>query len=116
MENQTNDTQPLNNNPVSAPEMPPVIPPSQLGNQMPVVASAKKINPLFFVVVAVIIVVGAIAWWYVGQMAPEPVVQEQPKINQEARQDALIGNEINQVDLGNMDADLQQIDADLNSL
>lgn len=76
----------------------------------------KKFNFLLWVLIAALVAIGALTWWYLNQMSPEPVLTEQPKINQEARQDILINNEIQDIDLGNIDKEFESIDKDLNSL
>ncbi|MBI2064793.1 MAG: hypothetical protein HYT62_01925 [Candidatus Yanofskybacteria bacterium] len=94
--------------------------PSQgMSGQMPSVSQAtmKKKNYLFPITVLVLIAVGAFTWWYIGQMNDEPVVIEQSKTNQDAREDALINQALGGVDAGgNLDAEFQAIDTDLNSL
>lgn len=58
-----------------------------------------------------------VVWWYITQMRVEaPVTGGQPQTNQEAREDTILDNEIQQTDLGNLDAEFESIDNDLNSL
>ena len=92
--------------------------PSADSGQMPSTSqmSMKKKSPLFLVIVLVLVAVGAFAWWYVGQMNDEPVVVSQPQVNQDAREDIEINKELGEIDLGNLNAEFQAIDTDLNSL
>src|SRR3989338_2169981 len=53
--------------------------------------------------------------FYIDQMVVEMVVR-QPVLNQEAREDALISNEVQDVDLGDLNTEFEDIDKDLNSL
>lgn|SRR3989344_3096670 len=78
--------------------------------------TTKKKSHLFLTVVLSLVAVGVFAWWYISQMSDEPVVVNPPKINQEAREDTQINAEIGGVDTGNLDAEFQAIDTDLNSL
>lgn len=57
-----------------------------------------------------------VIWWYVTQMRVEAPVAGQPQTNQEAREDAALNSEIEQTDLGDLDAEFKSIDSDLNSL
>jgi hypothetical protein len=57
-----------------------------------------------------------VIWWYVAKMKVEAPVTGQPQTNQEAREDAALSGEIQQTDLGNVDAEFESIDSDLNSL
>ena len=57
-----------------------------------------------------------VIWWYVAKMKVETPVVGQPQINQEAKEDAALSGEIQQTDLGNVDAEFESIDSDLNSL
>ena len=77
---------------------------------------ASKKSFLLWIIIAIALVVGAVIWWYVGQMAVEPIVQQQPDINQEARIDTMINKDIQSVDSANIDAEFKTIDADINSL
>lgn len=90
--------------------------PAQYQQSMQPTSKGKKPGPLFWFLIIAIVAVGVFIWWYLGQMSPEPALTEQPKINQEARQDALINNEIQNIDLGNIDKEFDSIDKDLNSL
>lgn len=94
----------------------PNVTPSQMPSmsQMPM----KKNNYLFPVTVGVLVTVGAFAWWYIGQMNNGPVAVNQPeiKINQDAREDALIIKSVGEVDMGNLDTEFQAVDSDINSL
>src|SRR3989344_8993439 len=57
-----------------------------------------------------------VVWWYVTQMKVEEPVVDQPQMNQEARENAVLNSEIQQTDLGNVDVEFESIDSDLNSL
>lgn len=87
---------------------------------MPGVSSSepakKGINPLFLLIVAGAVLVAGIAWWYISQMAGEPMVQQQATVNQEARQDMLINKDIQAIDSTNLDSEFKTIDNDINSL
>ncbi len=78
--------------------------------------TVKKGNYWFWIVVAIILVVGGLVWWYVGQMAVDAPIVGQPQINKEAREDMMISNDIQAVDPGNLDKEFMEIDKDLNSL
>ena len=101
-----------NLNPIQNPSVPPSMSSSQPLGAMP----AKKKSPLFLIVVVVILAFGALVWWYVSRMAVEPVVQLPPSQNQEVREDTLLNKEVQDTDLGNLDAEFQAVDSDLNSL
>ncbi|MDO8496676.1 MAG: hypothetical protein Q7S43_04495 [bacterium] len=76
----------------------------------------KHKNYLFLAIILVIGVVSFMAWWYINQMKVVVPVTNQPEVNQEAREDAVLNNEIQQTDLGDLDAEFKSIDSDLNSL
>ena len=76
----------------------------------------KKKNYWFWMVIAVILVVGGLAWWYVSSMAVDAPFVQQPQIDKEAREDAMISKDIEGTDSTNVDAEFQPIDKDLNSL
>jgi len=93
--------------------------PSQTAPQMPQmpVTGGKFGSKMLWVILGLSLVAGGLAWWYVNNMmAPKPFVQQGPVVDQEERQDTLIGNEIKEVDLGDLDKEFQEIDKDLNSL
>ena len=84
-----------------------------------VVETPTKKNWYWVVAVALImIVVGfSLAWWYMGQMnfnlSPVTGVRTpSPEENEEAQ----INESIESVDVGNLDVEFEEIDADLNSL
>ena len=83
---------------------------------MPQASMTKKSRSTFWITILALAAVGAFAWWYIGQMSDEPLVVNQPNINQEARQDTLISGQIQSVDMGDLDAEFKAIDTDLNSL
>lgn len=95
-------------NPAPMPVMPPM--PS-----MQDVPSKSKSIWLWVVILGALIVAG-VAWWYISQMAVEPLVQQEPAINQEARTDILINKEIQGAGAANIDSEFKAIDADINSL
>lgn len=101
--------------------MPPLNPPTGGGGpdpmgQMPQTPmSMKKKNPWFWMIIALVFVIGLAVWWYLGQNIPEPTVQ-QPQVNQEAREDIIIDRDINNADLGDINVEFKSIDSDLNSL
>ena len=70
----------------------------------------------FWIVIAIILASGGLAWWYVSQMGNDMPLVEQTQIDQEAREDAMISGEIQEADPGNVDAEFQAIDNDMNNL
>lgn len=80
--------------------------------QMPI----KKKGPWLWVIIGIAVAVAGLAWWYISQMAVESVGQQQPPVNQEAREDTMINKDIQEADLGNLDAEFQSVDSDMNSL
>lgn len=62
------------------------------------------------------IIILFVIWGYVTKMRVEAPVAGQPQTNQEAREDAVLNSEIEQTDLGDIDAEFKSIDSDLNSL
>ncbi len=62
------------------------------------------------------IIILFVIWGYVTQMKFETPVTGQPQTNQEAREDAALSGEVQQTDLGDIDAEFKPIDGDLNSL
>lgn len=75
----------------------------------------------FLVAVIIFLLAGAlIAWFYSRQMKFDFGInnQNKPKTpqEQEAREDVVIKNEIESVDVGDLDAEFNSIDSDLNSL
>lgn len=62
------------------------------------------------------IIILFVIWGYVTKMKVEAPVTGQPQTNQEAREDAALSSEIQQTDLGDIDAEFKPIDSDLNSL
>ena len=97
--------------------MPPTQP-SQPMDPAPIMpqVSEKKKSSWFLITIVIILAVGGFIWWYVGQMTDDSLVVEQPKIDKQAREDALISKDIEATDSGSMDAEFQSIDTDLNSL
>lgn len=92
--------------------MGPMPMPSMPMQQMP----ARGKSMWLWIVIAVVFVVAGVVWWYINQMVVEPVVQQQPPVNQEAREDIIIGNEIQAADSTDIDAEFKAIDNDINSL
>ena len=109
-------------NQIQNPNIPPMSsPPSgpaQPMNPIPSMPQAvpKKDNYWFWIVIAVILVVGALVWWYVNQMAIEAPTMGQPQINKEAREDIMMSNDIEGTDLGDLNKEFMEVDKDLNSL
>ena len=104
-------------NQIQNPNIPPPAdgPTGPTSPMMPQVSMKKK-GPWLWVIIGIVAAVAGLAWWYINNMTVQPVVQQQPVINQEAREDISIGNEIKETDLGNLDKEFQAIDSDLNSL
>ena len=104
-------------NQIQNPNVPPMPPPAggSMGQPMPTNAMKNK-RLWFWIVVAIVVAVGAVAWWYVSRMAVIPFISEQPQIDQEAREDAMISGDIQEADLGDLDKEFMDVDQDLNSL
>ena len=83
---------------------------------MPSSMPAKKKSMVLWIIIAAAVIVGAVAWWYINKMAPEPMVQQQPQINQEAREDVIIMGSIEEANSGNIDSEFKSIDNDINGL
>lgn len=83
---------------------------------MPPAASPKSQGMLLWIIIAIVVLAGSVAWWYLSRMmsSVEPVVQQQPQINQEAREDMLIDDDIQSANLGDLDMEFKSIDNDLN--
>lgn len=94
----------------------PNVTPTVLPNQSMSTGPIKKKSPLLWIILAVVVAAAGLAWWYISQMEAEPVVFDQPKINKEAREDTMISKDVQEVDLGNLDAEFKAMDSDLNSL
>lgn len=77
---------------------------------------AKSKSVWLWVVIAVVLVVAGVAWWYINQMTVEPVVQQGPSVNQEAREDMMINKDIQATDSTDVDSEFKAIDSDINSL
>ncbi len=110
-------------NQIQNPNMtPPVGGPGQVMGPTPPPATgivptpSKGKSMMLWVIVAIACVAAGVAWWYISQMSVEPVVQQQPAINQEAREDMKINQEIQNTDSANLDAEFKSIDNDINSL
>ena len=95
---------------------PPISGPMGPMPAMPGGMPGKKKSMWLWVIIAVAVAVAGAAWWYINRMVVEPVVQQQPAIDQEARKDMMIGKDIQAADSTNIDAEFQSIDSDLNSL
>ncbi len=77
----------------------------------------KKRNLWFWIVLVLIAFAGFGAWWYIGQQAPEPVVQApQTQNDQDAHQDAVTNNAINSVNLGDVNNEFKFSESDVNGL
>ena len=97
--------------PMSSSPSGPVQPMNPMPQTMP-----KKDNYWFWIVIAVILVVGGLVWWYVNQMTIEAPIMGQPQINKEAREDIMMSNDIEGTDLGDLNKEFMEVDKDLNSL
>ena len=99
----------------SMPQMPPMA-----GGSSPVMGipsrPMKKKIAWFWIIIAIILVIGGLAWWYVSQMAVEVPLVHQFQSDNDAREDALISRDIQETDTGNVDTEFQTVDKDLNSL
>jgi uncharacterized protein HemX len=84
--------------------------------QMPSMGAKRGSGKLLWIILALAVVAGGAAWWYIGQMGGSPLVVEQPKVDQDAHEDATLNGEIQSVDVGNLDAEFQPVDKDINSL
>lgn len=70
-----------------------------------------------WVSVAVAVVVAGLVWYFGTSQTGFPQLPiPTPTPQTEAQLDSQIGNEVENVDIGNLDAEFQGIDADLNSL
>ena len=106
--------------PMSPPPMQPS-PPQQTDGLSPVLGipttPMKKKSPWFIIIILVILAVGGLAWWYVTYVMEVDVsIVEQTQPNPEAREDAIISGQIQDVDSTNLDSEFQGIDKDLDSL
>lgn len=88
----------------------------QMPSSIPAKMGSKKGSNLFLFVVAVILVVGGLLWWYVSQMAVEAPAVQQVQVDQEAREDTLLDRDIQETDLGNLDKEFEAVDKDINGL
>lgn len=95
------------------PNVPPMTPPST-GGAMPAIPAKSK-SLWLWIIIAIAAAGAGLAWWYISQMAVEPVVQ-QPKVNQEVRDDTMISKDIQEADLGDLNMEFQAVDGDLNGL
>lgn len=78
--------------------------------------SPKKDGPHFLVAIIIIVVVGGLLLWYMTGIDFEeylPISVQRPNGQSSADQDV---KELDGVDVGDLDAQFQGIDADLNSL
>ena len=58
-----------------------------------------------------------VVWWYVRVMIlNEPMIDQQSLVNQDTRENAAISGSVENIDLGDIDAEFQSVDQDLNSL
>lgn len=101
----------LNQQSQNLPNISQTPPPSMQQQSVP-----KQSGYWFWIVVAIIIAFGGLAWWYVNQLVVEAPIIEQPQVNKEARQDFMIQNEIDEADPGNLDKEFMEIDKDINNL
>ncbi len=83
--------------------------------RMPQVGAKSKVSPLLWVVLVLALAGAGAAWWYINQMVVEPVVQA-PKIDQEAREDKLLSQEVQATDVGDVETEFKSVDGDINSL
>jgi uncharacterized protein HemX len=83
--------------------------------RMPQMASRPKVSPLLWVVLVLALAGAGAAWWYINQMVVDPIV-EAPKIDQEAREDKLLSQELQGTDVGDVEQEFQDVDKDINSL
>lgn len=83
----------------------------------PTVKMPMKKNYIILIVILIIAAIGFLVWWYVDQSKVQmPTVSKQPEVNKEAEEDVQLDAQIQQTDLGDLDAEFQPIDSDLNSL
>ncbi len=106
-------------NQMQNPNVPPMTPAGgqPMGPTPPMMPkmSMEKKGSWLWIIIGIAVAVAGLAWWYIGRMAVEPGVQ-QPQINKEAREDMIIGNDIQEASLGDLDMEFQAVDQDLNSL
>ncbi|MDP3697782.1 MAG: hypothetical protein Q8R55_07285 [Candidatus Taylorbacteria bacterium] len=110
-----------NQNPqMQNPNVPPMTPAGgqPMGPTAPMMSqmSMKKKGPWLWIIIGIAAAVAGVAWWYISQMAVEPVGQQPSPVNQEAREDTMLSKDIQEADLGDLDKEFQAIDNDLNSL
>lgn len=88
------------------------MPPIQSMPSMP----AKGRSMLMWVIIAIALVVTGVAWWYISQIEVEPMVQGQPNVDKEAREDMMINKDIQEADSVNIDSEFKTVDNDINTL
>jgi len=89
---------------------------SQLQNPTPLEVVEKHGHWTLATIVIVLSAFLFVTWWYVDQMDKAPLAQNQSASDQRAVEDAMLANEVGAIDAGNIDAEFQSIDQDLNSL
>lgn len=88
--------------------------PTPMPSMSPMAVKNKSI--WLWVVIVIALVVAGAAWWYINQTVVEPVVQQQPPINLEAREDITISKDIQSTDSVNLDSEFKTIDNDISGL
>ena len=95
----------------------PPNPLSQIPSDAPLTKEHRH-REYFYLAIAVILIAAGLIWWQIGKLTdesaiviptPRPTPEAQTEINN-------ISQDVQAVDMGNLNADFQQIDNDLNSL
>lgn len=92
------------------------IPSSSLPSQS--MNSYNQHKKLYFIIaIAVIVIAAGVIWWQLGKQIDETQVSAPAKIaSPETREVTGINNDVNNLEMGNLENEFQQIDKDLNSL
>lgn len=73
----------------------------------------NKKNTWVWVVVLVVLALAAVAYYYYGDNAPAPTETTGELQDTDAAQNAALAAELEALDVGNLDAELQEIDKEL---
>ena len=91
---------------------------SQIPSNAPLTKKSMHYE-FFLIAIAVAIIAGGICWWQIGKLSKESTFNAplaSPTPDAEQREVSNIVSDEQNIDLGDLDAEFLQIDADLNSM
>lgn len=87
-----------------------------MGSEPKNIGAGDKKLPVILAVAGVIIAAGLVWWWMGGKSADNKAMAPTATPNAQSQETVDINNDLNDINAGDLDAEFNQIDQDLNNL